>query len=104
MLKQITFFYQGKIYSATYVVSIERFPFYIFVSFLHPDLTQKFGEDIAIKSDGKKVLSELDVPKGINELRRTLFFLIDEIEQLNSIPMPKLEEWQKGMKIEQKKG
>lgn len=94
MTKQISFTFQEKEFSATYVVSSERFPFYIFVSLLNPELIKQFGEDIAIKSDGKRVLGGSDIPEGIQALRKVLFTHINKVEQLNTVPMPKLEEWQ----------
>lgn len=95
MQKQINFNYQGKQYAAVYIVSAEHYPIYVFVSFLHPDLIKKFGEDIAIKTDGNKVVGQSDIPVGINDLKRTLFQIINQVEQLNLLPPPKKQEWQR---------
>jgi hypothetical protein len=78
----IQFKFREQEHSATYVISENAYPTYIYITLKEAELIKEFGDEICIHSDGKDVLTNHVYTDRRLQLYRSIFDAINARESL----------------------
>lgn len=85
----IQFQFRDRQFSATYLISEEAYPTYIYIWFTDDELIQQFGEEVCLHTDGKELLPNHIFSAAREELFLAIFTTIKAGVELSSNPHSK---------------